>query len=61
MKFNEAVDMIRNYAVNELGVQNSSLPEVIEAIQDNFEDVRDDAEVVVAYRVVMRDISALLG
>ena len=62
MNFNEAVNIIRNYAVVELGVQNSKLPEVIEAIQDNFDDVRDDdIAVVVAYRAVMRDLGALFG
>jgi len=61
MNFNDAANVIRNYAANELGVESNALPEAIEAIQDNFDDVRDDREVVAAYRVVMKDLGALLG
>lgn len=61
MNFNDAAAAIRKYAADELGVQSNGLPEAIEAIQDNFDDVRDDREVVFAYRVVMKDLGALLG
>lgn len=61
MNFNDAVAAIRKYAADELGVQSNGLPEAIKAIQDNFDDVRDDREVVFAYRVVMKDLGALFG
>ena len=62
MNFNQAVNVLRDYAKTELGVQSNGLPEIIEAVQADETDAMDTPMYVRrAYRVVMKDLEALLG
>jgi len=62
MNFTSAINILRGYAANELGVNSNGVPEIIEAVQQDDTDISEiPMDVRRAYRVVMGDLSKLLG